>query len=90
MVAKEKKQCQLRFYSDEFEKIQEKCKEEDISYQRVGEILFGAFLKNNKEVMKLVRKYVEDHRDRKKNPTLDELERNDLYRLLESQSPLTH
>lgn len=88
MSARDKKQCQIRFYADEFERIQDKCKEEGINYQQLGDVLFGAFLKNNKEIMRLIHKFVESRNSNDRTNLLDDLERNELFRLLESQSPL--
>ena len=82
----QKKQCQIRFYPDEFERIQVKGKEDGVNYQQLGEILFGAYLKNNKHINKLVRKFVESKSD--KTRSFDDMERNDLFRLLEENSPL--
>lgn len=88
MTARQKKQCQIRFYADEFERIQAKCKQEGLSYQQLGDVLFGAFLKNNKEVMRLVTKFVDSKSPANRAYLLDDLEKNELFRLLESQSPL--
>lgn len=88
MTAREKKQCQIRFYADEFDRIQSKCKEEGLSYQQLGDVLFGAFLKNNKEVLRLIKKFVDSKNPKNKIHFLDDLEKNELFRLLESQSPL--
>ncbi len=89
MAARDKKQCQLRFYPDEFNRIQQKCKEEDLNYQQLGDVLFGMFLKNNKHVMKMVRKYVDSKSSNSKEHLLDEGEKNELFRMLEEYSPLT-
>ncbi len=86
MAARDKKQCPLRFHAEEFDRIQRKCKEEDVNYQQLGEVLLGAFLKNNKECMRLVRKFAKSKRGDKKN--LNELEKDELFRLLENNSPL--
>jgi len=85
MAAKDKKQCQIRFYADEFKKIQSKCKEEGLSYQQLGEVLFGAFLKNDRNIMRSVRRFVDSKKDKK---GLSELDRNELFRLLEDNSPI--
>ena len=83
-----KKQCQIRFYPDEFERIQLKAKEDGLNYQQLGELLFGAYLKSNKEVMRLVKRFVMSKKD--KTPSrFDDMERNDLFRLLENNSPIT-
>lgn len=86
MKAREKKQCQLRFYPDEFKRIQKKAAEEGVNYQHLGEVLFNAFLKNDKHIMKLVRKYVDSKNANSK--ILDEFEKDELFRMLEEKSPL--
>lgn len=88
MAAKDKKQCMLRFYPDEFARIQAKCKEEGLNYQQLGEILFGEFLKNNKHVIKVVEKFVESKRSAENKYSLNTLDKNELFRMLEEGSPL--
>lgn len=85
MAARDKKQCPIRFPKDEFERIREKASNDGLSYQQLGEVLFGAYLKSNKEIVRLVIKYV----DSKKNSAtqLTELEKDDLLRLIENESP---
>lgn len=88
MSAKEKKQCMLRFYSDEFDKILTKAKNDGLNYQQVGDILFSAYLNNNKEVMRLIRNFAESKQ--KVGPTfeLDYVEKTEIFRVLETNSPL--
>jgi len=91
MAAREKKQCQIRFYADEFEKIQEKAKLDGLSYQQLGDVLFSAYLRDNKHVRKLVDKFVESKNKKDRKFRLDDIERNELLRLIEEEhSPLRY
>ena len=89
VAARDKKQCQIRFYADEFDRIQKKCKEEGLNYQQLGDVLFGAFLKNNKHIMRMVSKFVESKHSKDRKYLFNELDKNELFRMLEEQSPLT-
>ena len=83
-----KKQCQLRFYPDEFERIKSNGKEDGVNYQQLGEILFGHYLKGNKEIMRLVKKFAISKKG-KTGSHFDEIEKHDLFRILENNSPIT-
>jgi hypothetical protein len=81
-----KRQCQLRFSQVEFDRITSKAKEDGLTYQKLGELLFGAYLKDNKEVRRLVDRYTESKQDKKQ---LNTLEKSDLLQLIEDEySPL--
>ena len=53
-----KKQCQLRHWPDDHKRIQAKLKEDGLSYQKLGEALFKAYLNNNKEIRKVIETYL--------------------------------
>lgn len=89
MSSKDKIQAPVRLYPDQYEKIREKVRYDGLSYQKLAEILFKLYLKNNKEVMKHVEKFVEQKGNRKNRPMLDEMESDELLRVIEENySPL--
>jgi len=89
MSQREKKQCPLRFHQDIYVKIREKAESEGLNYQQLGDLLFGAYLKNNREVMRLVKRFAENQKDKNKKNKLSDIERDELFRLIETEySPL--
>lgn len=89
MAAKDKKQCQLRFYTDTYDKIKNKLDADGINYQQLGDLLFGAYLKNNREVTRLIKQFTENKKGKRKRNQLSEREKDDLFRLIELEhSPL--
>jgi hypothetical protein len=88
MSSKEKVHMIFRAYADTRDKINAKSKEEGLSSQKVFDTLFGAYLKNNPSIMKLVDKAIVEKGERKKGK-LDSTERDELFRLIENEySPL--
>lgn len=89
MSSKDKIQAPIRLYSDQYDKLREKLRYDGLSYQKLAEVLFKLYIKNNKEVMKHVQKFVEQKGTRKDRPMLDEMESEELLRIIEeSYSPL--
>jgi len=89
MTAEDKVQAPIRLYPDQYEKIRTKARYDGLSYQKLAEILFKLYIKNNKEVMKHVNKFVEQKGNKKRRPMLDEMESDELLRMIEKNySPL--
>jgi hypothetical protein len=89
MSVKEKIQCPIRLYKDQYQRVRAKASEDNISFQKLGEVLFGAYLKGNKEIMKLVEKHASEKSTKKKRGELTDLERDELLRVIEQEySPL--
>ena len=89
MTVREKDQHPVRIYSDDWEKLKVKTKSDGISFQKLTEVLFKAYLKKNKEIMRLVDKFVEDKGTRKNRMGLDEIEADEILRMIEEEySPL--
>jgi len=89
MPKKERVQCAIRLYEDTYKKVKAKVIEDKITVQILGELLYNAYLKNNKEVMRLVRKRSDERNSSKRRYSLDEIERDKLLRLIEEDySPL--
>ena len=88
MAWKDKIQCPVRLYSDQYKKIRAKAQRHELTYQKVAEILFEMFLKNNKEVMRVISKYTDEDYHKKKRHPIDEWEVDELLRRIELDSPL--
>ena len=86
---KDKQQCPIRLYSDVYEKIHEKIKIDGISFQKLGELLFGAYARDHVEIDKIVKKFTENKKRKSDNINyLDDIEKDELFRMLEQNSPL--
>lgn len=86
---KYKCQCPIRLYRSDYIKIQDKCNHDQITFQKLVEVLVHAYLKDNKEIMVLVKKYTDSYSDKRKRFVLDEAESNELLRIIEEDhSPL--
>lgn len=89
MKASEKKQCPLRFQRDIYDRIREKAELDGMNYQQLGDLLFGAYLKGNREISRLVRRFTEEQKRKKGKNSLNEMEKSELFRLIETEhSPL--
>jgi hypothetical protein len=87
MPSKDKELCPIRLYADVYEKVKTKCFEDGLSYQKLTEFLLTCYVRNNVEIKKLVEDYV-DKLKNKEDRIINEEETEDIYRLLESNSPL--
>ena len=86
MSAKDKKQAPIRLYPEKYQKIKERLEEDGLSFQKLAETLFDAYLANNKEILRLVGKRIEDRGNKNH---LDSTEREELMRIIEKEhSPL--
>jgi hypothetical protein len=86
---KEKVQCPIRLYSSDYQKIKQKVVDDKITFQKLAEVLFLAYLKGNKETQRLVSKYADDNNVKRRRNYLSELENNELLREIEENfSPL--
>jgi len=88
MSSYEKKQCPIRLYPDNYDRIKIKVAQDQITFQKLGEIVFDAYLKNNKEIMRLVRKYADEKNSSKRRYTYTDLEADEILRQIEKNSPL--
>jgi hypothetical protein len=88
-VTRKREQHPVRVYSDTWEKLRVKTKADGINFQKLTEVLITAYLKNNKEIKRIVANYVEKKGTRKNRTGLDEMEADHLLRLIEEKhSPL--
>jgi hypothetical protein len=89
MSSKDKKMVPIRVYPDKYQKLTDKLKEAGLSLQKFTEVLIDAYLKNNKEIMRLVGQRVEDKKNKKNSNELDDEEREEVFRVIEKEySPL--
>jgi hypothetical protein len=66
-----------------------KAAHDGVAFQKLAELLFDMYLKNDKSIMKVVTTYVASNARRQKDKTFDDLEIKELYRELETHfSPL--
>ena len=91
MSVKNKKQTPIRLYPDQIEKIKAKTVQDGITFQKLAEVLFTAYLKGNKEINRLVEQFADDKKNKKKRYSFNEMEADELYRILEEEySPLKY
>lgn len=63
--------------------------DDHLTFQRLVEVLLRAYLKDNKHVKELVKQYSDVKNDKKRRNQLDDLEANEILRLIEEEhSPL--
>jgi hypothetical protein len=84
-VTRKREQHPVRIYSDTWEKLKVKTSADGISFQKLTEVLFTAYLKKNKEITRLVRDFVDKKGTRKQRAGLDEMEEEEILRLIEEQ-----
>lgn len=73
----------------DYEKSKIKLTEDGFSYQKVMEILFLEYMKNNKKIMEVLSKYKDSQEISRKSKSLDNLEIDQLRKLMEEEhSPL--
>lgn len=88
-MTRKKEQHPIRIYTDTWEKLKVKTKSDGISFQKLTEVLFTAYLKKNKEMQRLVKAFTEKKGVRHNRAGLDEMEADALLRLIEEEhSPL--
>lgn len=91
MAVKDKLQCPIRLYESDYLKIKEKIVVDKITFQKLVEVLLLAYIKGNKEIQNIVNKYADEKNAKKRRYSLDEIETNELLRVIEEEhSPLRH
>ena len=85
MAARDKMQCPIRLHKDQYEKIRFKCAEDRITFQKLAEVCFRAYLKDNKEIRRLIKVWADSKYARKKRPILSDMESDELLRLIEEE-----
>ena len=80
----------LRLYPDVHEKIKAKVVQDKLSVQKLGEILFTAYLQGNKEIARLVERHADEKHAKRRRYSLDEAEADEFLRKIELEniSPL--
>jgi len=85
MASKDKIQCPIRLYKDQYEKVRYKCAEDRITFQKLAEVCFQAYLKDNKEIRRLIKVWADNKYARKKRPILSDIESDELLRIIEEE-----
>jgi hypothetical protein len=89
MSAADKIQCPVRLYEHDYEKIRTLATEEGLSYQKVAEFLLLQYVKGNKEVTALVKKYAEERKAKNGNK-FDDSEKSNIFDQIMEVSPIKH
>lgn len=84
----ERVNCPVRLNKSDYEKSKIKLATDNLKYQRLMEILFLEYLKDNKKIMEILGKYAGPENDKKRTSKLDPLETDQLMKLLETESPI--
>lgn len=86
--ARNKHQKLCRLHPDQIIKLELKLETDNITYQKFSEVVIKAYMRNNKEIMRLVKNFVEE-KGTKKKTALNEYEKDELSRIIEEQySPM--
>jgi len=89
MLKKDKrKQRMIRLYDGDWKKIREKVAVDNITYQKLVEILLREYITGNKYIEKIVQRYVIDKQTSKKRNGFTEFEADDLMSLIEQSDKL--
>ncbi len=89
-MTKKRQQCPIRLHEDVYERVKAKTVLDKVTFQKLIEIVLRAYLKDNKEIMRLVKKYSDEKYLRKtRHNAFTELEEEELLRRLEEASPLS-
>lgn len=81
--------CPIRLYEGQYKKIKVKVAEDNISFQKLAEVLMSAYLKNNKEIKRLVAEYSDIRNSKRRRYELNEIEKSEILRKIEEEySPL--
>jgi len=83
-----RKQVPVRVWQDDWIKIQAKLKEDKLTYQKLVEVLLRAYIKDNKDVKKLVKRFSSEKLERKRRYGLTDIEAENLLKETENHSPL--
>lgn len=82
-------QCPIRLHKDTYKKVKAKVQKDQVTFQKLMEVLISAYLDDNKEVMKLVQKYADSKNKKRRRYELNEFEADALLREIETKySPL--
>jgi len=91
MSSKEKVQCSFRLYPDTYDKLKVKVTKDRVSIQKLFDVLTKAYMRNHKEIMKIVERHADETNSKKRRYSLDEMESEELLRLIEKEySPARH
>jgi len=86
MSVYDKQQCQFRLHPSDYDKARQLASDYGLTFQKVMEILLLNFVKQNKEVVNIVKKYAQDKKENK-GKTFDETEKSDIFEKILEGSP---
>lgn len=86
-----KKLVPFRLFPEDLLKIQQKIVQDKVTFQKLVEVLLLAYLKDNKEIKKIVAKYADEKSSKRRRNHLNDVEVNDLLKYIEEEeSPIRH
>jgi hypothetical protein len=85
-----RKQCPIRLWEDDYNKVKAKIVQDKLTFQKLAEVLFKAYLDGNKEILKLVEKYSDQKSEkRRRYNQFTDFEADKILRIIEGEiSPL--
>lgn len=91
-ISKEKRiLTPIRLFESDYMKIKEKVAMDNVTFQKLVEVLLLAYIKGNKEIQSIVNKYADEKSSKKRRYALNEIESNELLKFIENEeSPLRH
>jgi len=81
----ERVNCPIKLSKVDRDKSKIKLTEDKLTFQKVMEVCFYAYMKNNKAIMDLVSPYSDASNDKKRRRDLTELEAMDVLKLIEQE-----
>lgn len=79
----------IRLPKIDYDKCKIKVVEDHLTFQKIMEVLFFGYMKDNKHIREIVMKYASESQDKKRRHQLDDMEINDIRNLIEEEhSPL--
>jgi len=81
-------QAPFRIFAGDYQKLKVKTQTDKITIQKLFDVVIDAYLKDNKEVQKLVSKHSGEKQKRRQRYTLSELESDQILKKLEELSPM--
>jgi len=82
----ERVNCPIKLNKTDRDKSKIKLVEDKLSFQKMMEVCFYAYMKNNKAIMELVAPYADIKNDKKRRKELTELEAMDILKLIEQEN----
>lgn len=83
-----KKLRPIRFFDEDFQKIQARMKEDKVNFQQLGHAFFMSYVNKHKGIMEIVQRVSSEKNDKKRRYNLTNEQAEDILSLIEKESPL--